>query len=199
MRPIEASGHHEIFEMSESISYVFYGVAAESSALSVWAPIATAAFSLFVAVWALIFSARQLKITDLNHKLMTTPHLDGLTATYNSRNEYSYSLRNTGIGPAVLVDVNISLSGNRLNSSEPLTDAINLLFPEMKGMGFAIHTNHVGDYILPGDVCKLITITNHPSLRPHDILNIIKKDITIVISYRSIYCEDFIFSSSPNI
>ena len=179
------------------MSYVFYGIAAENSALTVWAPITTAFVSLFVAIWALVFSARQLRITDRNHRLMTIPHLDGLTAAYNSRREYSYSLRNTGIGPAIVVDVCILLNGEKLATSEPLTYAVNRLFPELNSVGFSTHTNHIGDYISPGEECKLITIINHPSLTPHRISEVIEQNLAITISYKSIYSEEFEFSSSP--
>jgi hypothetical protein len=177
--------------MSQSIDYIIYGVQAQKD-WSDWLVPILSAVPAFIALW---FTFRQNSLSKKHNKLMVKPHLDDLTHEDIHSFQYKYSIVNNGIGPAIIVDIKVTVDGALIDSKKDLPDIVKILFPNMTDEQFGHHSIAVGSYLSPGKNISMLTINCASKAILMEVKYGIRNRARLVIVYESVYGDKQIFQS----
>lgn len=177
--------------MSQSIDYVIYGIQAQKD-WSDWLVPIISAVPAFIALW---FTFKQNGLSKKHNRLMVKPHLDDLVHEDIHKFQYRYSILNNGIGPAVIVDIKISIDGVLIDSEIDLPGILKIVFPDMVDEQFGHESIAVGSYLSPGKKISMLTI----NCASKEILLEVKEELysraRLVVVYQSVYGDKQVFQS----
>lgn len=153
--------------------------------------------AVLVAFFALGVTIWQGVETRKNYRLSVTPHVN-CTFSFTTSNEYSgISIENKGIGPAILLGIDIKYSGRNYNFLERPGELINDikkdLFIKSKVKNFHCCVLDANDYLSVDEKIPLIYIEK-PADSDIETLHKIFSDLQIQIKYSSIYGQTYIHS-----
>lgn len=185
--------------MSQTVEYVIYGVS-EAKDWKDWVPAIASAvsgtISVFVAIWALLFTKRQSDIQEKHNKLSVTPHLDGMSHKNDEEKSFQYQITNNGVGPAIVREASFFVDGKRMESDDPVVEAIRCLLPNIKESNFGHESIGLNSFIAAGSSTTIMTL--HGRGMEHtanDLYQIVNKRAYITGRYESVYGESFVFDS----
>ena len=138
-----------------------------------WVPIVIALCALFLT----IYQGNQIQ---LHNKLSVTPHMG--VGYFSNDEKAGFNLHSTGLGPATIKWMTISIDGAAKDNWDEVT----------KALKFSPPVNYTFGYLFPGTVVKADSISNLYSVESSkDILKLNKtyNSVEIVICYCSIYGE----------
>lgn len=154
-----------------------------------------ATFSTVVAVIALRHTQKQMSLQNQHYELMATPHLTTDTSLSLSPSEFTYSINNNGIGPAIIRKITVYAYGKAYENDITLAINDNSYEPPLKNfdtVGSGSYT--IGEFVPPGNVQTIIRIsgsnTSLKAARAEFFSN-----YRIVIEYECIYRNKFIYDS----
>ncbi|MCQ4267407.1 hypothetical protein NAV28_09275 [Pseudomonas stutzeri] len=167
------------------------GYAAWATGLSALAAVA----SVVVAFIALCFSKKQMAMHERHNRLMAKPHLSGWNHQDGETDTYSFTLENTGIGPAIIKSIVLTVDGKPAQGegSEMVEDAAERLFPNIaKHHRFEMFT--VGEFIPPSKKFEIYYIKAQ-GFSAEQLVQNVQARTKLVIHYESIYGEKHIYDS----
>lgn len=177
---------------------VVYVIPTDSGGFAAWATVlsALAAVASVLVAWiALSFSKRQMDMHERHNRLMSTPHLSGWNHQDGETETYSFTLENTGIGPAIIKSIVLTVDDEPAQGegSDMVEDAAERLFPNIaKHHRFEMFT--VGEFIPPNKKFEIYSI-KAAGLRAEQLVQIVQARTKLVIHYESIYGEKHVYDS----
>jgi hypothetical protein len=177
--------------VSQSVDYIIYGVQAQKDWTD-WLAVAMSAIPAFIALW---FTFRQNNLTKKHNKLMVKPHLDDLVHEDVHTFQYEYSITNNGIGPAIIVGIQIFVDGSLIGSEKTLPEIIKMLLPEIKDEQFGHHSISVGSYLTPEKHISVVIINCASKEVLLGVKEVIGSRAKLIITYESIYGDRQVFQS----
>ncbi len=154
-------------------------------------------FSITISICALIVSLFSYRATIRHNKKCMQPNLDLME--HSDKNNFDLtiktSIRNSGLGPAIITKGTITFRGNTYLCSEEadIERLINETIP--KGIPFTINrqeTRASGFMMTPKEEYCIAEITLHGANAPAiQMFQATKKEMKLEVSYTSLYGEQF--------
>lgn len=177
---------------------VVYVIPTDAGGLAAWATLLSAlaaAISAGIAGLALIFTKRQVDMHEKHNRLMATPHLSGWNYEDGETNTYSFTLENTGIGPAIIKSILLTVDDQpaQREGSDMIEDAAERLFPNLAKLHrFEMFT--VGEFIPPNKKYEVYGV-QADGLTAKQLLERVQTRTKLVIHYESIYGDKYVYDS----
>jgi hypothetical protein len=150
-----------------------------------------------IALCALFYTIQQSKNAQNHNKLSFRPHLTTWTHQNSENGRYRLELINNGLGPALIECFTIKIDGRIISGegTEPIEKGLKLLFPDIKyassqaylGKSYAMAAKEKRTIL---DINFLEKVTPKKEIIEHTF-----NRATLIIKYKSVYEEDFTFSS----
>ncbi|MDH0084854.1 MAG: hypothetical protein GTN60_04825 [Pseudomonas stutzeri] len=180
---------------------VVYVIPTDANGLAAWATLLSAlaaAISAGIAGFALIFTKRQVDMHEKHNRLMATPHLSGWNHQDGETETYSFTLENTGIGPAIIKAITLTVDGHPAQGegSDMIEDAAERLFPNVaKHHRFEMFT--VGEFVPPNKKFEVYSIQAE-GLSAEQLIKRAQTATKLVIHYESIYGDKYLYDSDTD-
>lgn len=183
--------------MTQTVEYIIYGIPQSQKFLEAYTDVLTlitASMSVLIACVALIATHRQNKKNDLHNRLMVTPNLSDATHVDIEGCTYEYKIHNKGIGPAIIIDAEIYVDGEAIETKDPLVDAIEMI---LKGtsLSYGHQSIALGAYILPNEVIDILSVATDETNTPMTVHAEVQRRARLTIKYKSIYGDTYAFDS----
>lgn len=154
--------------------------------------------STTIAALAMLATLGQWHIQRKHNRLMARPKLDGQTLINWDLGQVCFSVTNNGAGPAIIKEISISIDGEKMQSDDPLIEAVKTLFPTILENAYGHHSVAVGSYIRPSQTISILTITSASQEAREEIVLRVKERAVLLAKYESIYEESFDYDSRIN-
>ena len=143
--------------------------------------------SVLIAALALALTWHQVKKQQEHMKLMCEPYLIAEVTLDPVRKIYSYLIKNKGIGPAIITEVEFIINNKKIQSSNIIHDFVQDAFQGVKFDSFDYSALHPGNYLSVNESQPLFSINTHEDHPPMSLEGILQKKARIVIKYKSVY------------
>lgn len=157
--------------------------------------------SVLVAVLAFIATAWQAWLAHRHNRLSVRPLLVWHIGRYNGQSSsgITYSVKNLGLGPAIIRDRFFTIDRNRFKPPATSTDEVSTFLESILARGVEYHLKSFGlpgkDAAIPSQAEVVIADINFPALSPSQLGTVeeMAGDIGFHIRYESLYGESFDF------
>ncbi|SDF22103.1 hypothetical protein [Phytopseudomonas seleniipraecipitans] len=184
--------------MHPVIDSVVYVIPAASSWLAEMASAFSAIAAMFSAITAAVavwYTRKQIKSHERHNRLMATPHLSAWNHADIEPGLYQFSIENTGIGPAVVREISVSVGGEKIKGWS--ADLVELAVEKLFGA-----TEHeasyemfvINDVLPPGKKFTVLSI-KIPGTTGGDIQEFVTEQVSLMIKYESILGDKYVFDS----
>ena len=184
--------------MEPIVDSVVYVIPQAGGFITEWATllsaIATTA-SVVIAITAVFFTRKQVRMHEQHNRLMVQPHLDGMTIINTPECIYKYEITNNGIGPAILTHAEVFVDDKRVVADDEIEAAMNILTTSVPHHRWGHESPAVGAYITPGQCVELITIQSKDGFTANNFRDLVRKRSYLIVHYKSIYGQQFVFDS----
>lgn len=187
--------------MEPFIDSVVYVIPQAGGLLTEWATLLSAIAaiaSVIIACVALWLTRKQIRMHEQHNRLMSTPHLSGWNHADCETGTYSFTLENTGLGPAIIKDILLKVDGQQMEgeSAELVEAASDKLFPNIdKRDQYEMFVK--GEFIPPSKKFEIYRIVTS-QLHPDDITQQVQSRTHLVIRYESILGERYVYDSASD-